>query len=140
MAISGIPSMVNEFSAGSFMTTHYHSQYDSDEYYNEAAYRFHHELYGLLLMHLDRQSVAPLNFAEVFEQASASLDVLMCQKSGSRVTALLNLLGQTEEMAEEVYDRIYDINELSLIHILGSEWPAGHSSAGCFLLGGRRKG
>ena len=111
VAISGIPSMVNEFSAGSFMTTHYHSQYDSDEYYNEAAYRFHHELYGLLLMHLDRQSVAPLNFAEIFEQASASLDVLMCQKSGSRVTALLNLLGQTEEMAEEVYDRIYDINE-----------------------------
>lgn len=111
VAIRGIPSMVNEFSAGSFMTTHYHSQYDSDEYYNEAAYRFHHELYGLLLMHLDRQSVAPLNFAEVFEQASASLDVLMCQKSGSRVTALLNLLGQTEEVAEEVYDRIYDINE-----------------------------
>ena len=111
VAISGIPSMVNEFSAGSFMTTHYHSQYDSDAYYNEAAYRFHHELYGLLLMHLDRQSVAPLNFAEVFERASASLDVLMCQKSGSRVTALLNLLGQTEEMAEEVYDRIYDINE-----------------------------
>lgn len=111
VAISGIPSMVSEFSAGSFMTTHYHSQYDSDAYYNEAAYRFHHELYGLLLMHLDRQSVAPLNFAEVFEQASASLDVLMCQKSGSRVTALLNLLGQTEEVAEEVYDRIYDINE-----------------------------
>ena len=111
VAISGIPSMVNEFSAGSFMTTHYHSQYDSDEYYNEAAYRFHHELYGLLLMHLDSQSVAPLNFAEVFVQASASLDVLMCQKSGSRVTALLNLLGQTEEVAEEVYDRIYDINE-----------------------------
>lgn len=111
VAISGIPSMVNEFSAGSFMTTHYHSQYDSDAYYNEAAYRFHHELYGLLLIHLDRQSVAPLNFAEVFEQASASLDVLMCQKSGSRVTALLNLLGQTEEVAEEVYDRIYDINE-----------------------------
>ena len=74
VAISGIPSMVNEFSAGSFMTTHYHSQYDSDEYYNEAAYRFHHELYGLLLMHLDSQSVAPLNFAEVFEQVSASLD------------------------------------------------------------------
>lgn len=111
VAISGIPSMVNEFSAGSFMTTHYHSQYDSDAYYNEAAYRFHHELYGLLLMHLDSQSVAPLNFAEVFEQASASLDVLMCQKSGSRVTALLNLLGQTEEVAEEVYDRIFDINE-----------------------------
>ena len=111
VAISGIPSMVNEFSAGSFMTTHYHSQYDSDAYYNEAAYRFHHELYGLLLMHLDSQSVAPLNFAEVFEQASASLDVLMCQKSGSRVTALLNLLGQTEEVAEKVYDRIYDINE-----------------------------
>lgn len=36
--------MVNEFSAGPFMETHYHSQFDSDEFYDEAVYRFHHEL------------------------------------------------------------------------------------------------
>ena len=34
MAISGIPSMVNEFADGSFMETHYHSQFDNEDYYH----------------------------------------------------------------------------------------------------------
>ena len=33
MAIAGIPSTVNDFSAGPFMETHYHSQYDNEEIY-----------------------------------------------------------------------------------------------------------
>ena len=28
MAIAGVPSMVNDFTGGSFMETHYHSQFD----------------------------------------------------------------------------------------------------------------
>ena len=36
MAIAGIPSMVNDFTGGSFMETHYHSQFDNDDYYDEA--------------------------------------------------------------------------------------------------------
>ena len=32
VAISGIPSIVNEFAGGKFMESHYHSQYDSDEF------------------------------------------------------------------------------------------------------------
>ena len=35
MAIAGIPSMVNDFTGGSFMETHYHSQFDNDDYYDE---------------------------------------------------------------------------------------------------------
>lgn len=31
MAISGIPSMVNDFTSGPFMETHYHTQFDNDE-------------------------------------------------------------------------------------------------------------
>ena len=46
MAIAGIPSMVNEFSAGEFMETHYHSQFDNEQYYQEDVFRFHHELYA----------------------------------------------------------------------------------------------
>ena len=61
IAIAGIPSMVNEFSSAEFMATHYHSQFDNDISYNEAVFRFHHELYGLLLMEFDRLRVAPVN-------------------------------------------------------------------------------
>lgn len=32
IAISGIPSMVNDFTGGSFMETHYHSQFDNDDF------------------------------------------------------------------------------------------------------------
>ena len=35
MAIAGIPSMVNDFTGGSFMETHYHSQFDNDDFYDE---------------------------------------------------------------------------------------------------------
>ena len=60
IAIAGIPSMVNEFSTGSFMETHYHSQFDNEVSYDEEVYRFHHELYGLLVLKLDQLAAARL--------------------------------------------------------------------------------
>ena len=57
MAIAGIPSMVNDFTGGSFMETHYHSQFDNDEFYDEQVYRLHHELFALLIEALDRTAV-----------------------------------------------------------------------------------
>ena len=50
MAIAGVPSMVNDFTGGSFMETHYHSQFDNDEFYDEQVYRLHHELFALLIL------------------------------------------------------------------------------------------
>ncbi len=69
MAIAGIPSMVNDFTGGSFMETHYHSQLDVDEQYDPAVYRYHHELYACLIAALDRTCVVPLCFAPVMERA-----------------------------------------------------------------------
>ena len=52
MAIAGIPSTVNDFSAGPFMQNYYHSQYDNQDVYQEAVYKFHHECYLKLIMAL----------------------------------------------------------------------------------------
>ena len=65
-------------------------------------------------MELDAQAVVPLNFAEVFEEAAKSLDVIYCQKAGARVTALLELLEKAQELSDEIYDRIWDVNEARL--------------------------
>ena len=65
IAISGIPSLVNDFTGGSFMETNYHSQFDNDDYYDEAVYRLHHELFLLLCLAFDRTCVAPLCFTPV---------------------------------------------------------------------------
>ena len=54
MAIAGIPSTVNDFSAGPFMQNYYHSQYDNQDVYQEAVYQFHHECYLKLIMAIDR--------------------------------------------------------------------------------------
>lgn len=74
MAIAGIPSMVNDFTGGSFMETHYHSQFDNDDFYDEQVYRLHHELFALLIEALDRTAVVPLCFERVFRRAAQSLD------------------------------------------------------------------
>lgn len=60
--------MVNDFTGGSFMETNYHSQFDNDGFYDEDVYRMHHELFGLLLMAIDRTVVVPLDFPEYSEK------------------------------------------------------------------------
>ena len=89
MAIAGIPSMVNDFTGGSFMETHYHSQFDNDDFYDEAVYRLHHELFALLILALDETAVVPLDFSPVLERVIAG---------GSRiVTAAEEILSQTKK-------------------------------------------
>ena len=65
--------MVNEFSSAEFMETHYHSQFDNDEYYNADVFRFHHELYGLLVMAFDRVKVVPVNVGRTLQALQESV-------------------------------------------------------------------
>lgn len=111
IAIAGIPSMVNDFTGGSFMETNYHSQFDNDSFFDEDVYRLHHELYGLLLMEIDRTKVVPLNFKPVFEKVQAALDLAMCEEYGADGAALSLRLEKAAETAAKVYNRIEEINE-----------------------------
>ena len=110
MAIAGIPSMVNEFSTGSFMETHYHSQFDNDMYYDEQVYRFHHELYGLLVLKLDKLAIVPLDFANVFRNLKNSLNMEWIQETGKK-EALLTLIDEAKEEAKKVYKKLKQINQ-----------------------------
>ena len=89
MAIAGIPSMVNDFTGGSFMETHYHSQFDNDDFYDEAVYRLHHELFTLLILALDDTAVVPLDFTPVLERVIAG--------DSRIVTAAEEILSQTKK-------------------------------------------
>lgn len=74
MAIAGIPSMVNDFTGGSFMETHYHSQFDNDDFYDEQVYRLHHELFALFIEALDCTAIVPLCFSPVMKRAAHLLE------------------------------------------------------------------
>lgn len=110
IAIAGIPSMVNDFTGGSFMETHYHSQFDNDDYYDEDVYRLHHELFLLLIYALDQTAVVPLNFAPVLRRAAKALEGNEPGEFSSAFASLRKLLYQAEVSAEAAYQTIQDRN------------------------------
>ena len=116
IAISGIPSTVNDFSAGPFMETHYHSQYDNEEFYQEAVYRFHHELYTRLLVTLDQLTLPPLDFSRHFLAMKSSVaDCLAAQSNApaevlEEIPALLESISKVCESADLLYEKIQEIN------------------------------
>ena len=63
------------------METHYHSQFDNDEFYDEQVYRLHHELFALLILALDETAVVPLQFSPVVQRIRKGLE--QCRKSAT---------------------------------------------------------
>ncbi len=122
MAIGGIPSMVNEFSAGEFMETHYHSQFDSDAFYDERVYRFHHEFYGSLVIALDHLAAAPLDFGRVFEALRDSVDGEIAAQAAARagraneeqakegIAKLFEEIERAEKAARRLRDELWEAN------------------------------
>lgn len=132
MAIGGIPSMVNDFSAGEFMETHYHSQYDNENFYQEPVYRFHHEMYAGLVLAFDRTAAVPMNFARLFEGAAASIDSSVCRGAGADLPGLRLVLDQGIEAGEALYGKIREINRIyGRLLDRGEEEKADELAAGC---------
>lgn len=113
MAIAGIPSTVNDFSAGPFMQNYYHSQYDNEDVYQENVYRFHHECYLKLLMETDRLVLPPLNFSNLFRAVAANLrETCDCMMNFGTEDSddLICLIEDTAEAGTHLYERICAVN------------------------------
>lgn len=126
MAIAGIPSMVNDFTGGSFMETHYHSQFDNDAFYDEQVYRLHHELFALLIMTLDETCVIPLCSAPVMKRAldgyNASSEILRSfvamdlispmtlASLAEKISDLEKMLSDATDVAESRYESRRSLN------------------------------
>ena len=111
IAIAGIPSSVNEFSDGEFMETHYHSQFDNEDFYDEPVYRFHHNLYGKLVLAFDHTAVVPMDFERLFAAVEDSVEKALCEKTQANETKLLERLKKAKELGHQLYDQIQKINE-----------------------------
>ena len=132
MAVGGIPSMVNDFSAGEFMETHYHSQYDNENFYQEPVYRFHHEMYAGLVLAFDRTAAVPMNFAKLFEGAAASIDGSVCRGADADLPGLHLVLKQGIQAGEALYSKIREINRAyGRLLDRGEEEKAFLLAAGC---------
>ena len=103
--------MVNEFSTSSFMETHYHSQFDNDIYYDEEVYRFHHELYGCLVLQLDQLAVVPLDFENVMVHLEKSLSKECCAETGAPFETLNHKIQEVKELSHTIYEKIDQVNQ-----------------------------
>ena len=102
--------MVNDFTGGSFMETHYHSQFDNDDFYDEAVYRLHHELFTLLILALDDTAVVPLDFTPVLERilAGGSEITAKVEETQEQIAAITKKLIQVTEEAQEKAKQSYE--------------------------------
>lgn len=110
VAISGIPSTVNEFAGGKFMESHYHSQYDSDEFYDEKVYLFHHKLYAYILLRLDNLHVVPVDFTIVSDELLHRFDREICedrQTADEFIQAVTDLKAEAERVNAVIEGRNY---------------------------------
>ena len=110
IAISGIPSTVNDFSAGPFMQNYYHSQYDNQDVYQEAVYQFHHECYLKLIMAIDRLVLPPMNFSNTMNAVAESIHENALSFADPEQNVLLRNLQTITASAENIYDKICQIN------------------------------
>ena len=124
--------MVNDFSAGEFMETHYHSQYDNENFYQEPVYRFHHEMYAGLVLAFDRTAAVPMNFAKLFEGTAASIDSSVCRGADADLPGLHLVLKQGIQAGEALYSKIREINRAyGRLLDRGEEEKAFLLAAGC---------
>ena len=112
MSISGIPSMVNDFSGGPFMENYYHSQYDNQDVYEEDVYRFHHEFYLRLLMAIDSLALPPMDFGRALSGSIASLDVALCMRTGANGALLLEKTEEAKKAAAVLTEQIRQFNSI----------------------------
>ncbi|MCI8649955.1 MAG: M28 family peptidase [Anaerotruncus sp.] len=109
LAIGGVPSLVNDFADGPFMQTHYHSQLDDAQTYQEDIYQFHHQLYCALLLAYDRCAIAPLDFRPRLQALRESL----IPRVGIADTALKQALSDAQNYADALWQQVYRINHTS---------------------------
>ncbi len=80
------------------METHYHSQFDNEDFYDEPVYRFHHNLYGKLVLAFDHTAVVPMDFERLFAAVEDSVDRKLCEKTEANETVLLERLKKAKEL------------------------------------------
>lgn len=93
------------------METHYHSQFDNEDFYDEPVYRFHHNLYGKLVLAFDYTAVVPMDFERLFAAVEDSVEKSLCEKTQADETNLLERLKKAKELGRQLYSQIQKIND-----------------------------
>lgn len=109
-SLAGVPALRNDFQDGEFMRTHYHTQFDNADTFNEKALLFHLNLYGLLTMYYDQTAVVPLDFTLRLEELKDSIAEDVFSFSGVSAKELMVELDKAIDAAQSVNAKVSQIN------------------------------
>ncbi|MFJ7827956.1 M28 family peptidase [Psychrobacillus sp. NPDC096623] len=110
-SIAGVPALRNDFQDSDFMRSHYHSQFDNEDTYNEDAFKFHLNLYGLLSMHYDQTAVVPLDFTTRLTAMKDKVDTDAFGQAGVSSEQLDTEIDKSIALAEEVNAKVAKVND-----------------------------
>ena len=108
LSIAGVPSTVTALRGG-FARSNYHSQFDDRETYSKEAFRFHHNLYGMLLLAYDQLAVSPLDFSIRFNALKEVTDNTVL--SDDQVKEITEKADEVISLSEKVYAEVQENNE-----------------------------
>ncbi|WP_172370822.1 M28 family peptidase [Sporosarcina jiandibaonis] len=110
-SIAGVPALRNDFQDSEFMRTHYHSQFDNEDTYNEKALAFHQNLYGLLTMYYDQTAVTPLDFTVRLEALKESIDQEIFEDADLSSNEIMTEIDTAIANAEKINKKVSEIND-----------------------------
>ncbi len=116
-SIAGIPALRNDFQDSEFMNTHYHSQFDNEDTFNEKALQYHLNLYGLLTMYYDRTAVVPLDFKVRLQELKKSIDAETFKNLNIDSTEFIREIDKAIETTNLVNEKVNKINSDYLLAI-----------------------
>lgn len=108
LSIAGVPSTVTALRGG-FAKTHYHSQFDNRETYSKEAFRFHHNLYGMLMIAYDQMALSPLDFTVRFKALKEVTDSTVL--SDEQVAQITEKADEVIALAQKVYESVKKNNQ-----------------------------
>lgn len=92
------------------MKAHYHSQFDTAETYNEIAYQFHHNLYGMLAIYYDQTAVVPLDFTVRLNAMKEAVNEDIFEQSGVESEELVSKIDEVIAVVELVNEEVKKVN------------------------------
>ena len=110
-SIAGVPALRNDFQDSEFMRTHYHSQFDNEDTYNEKALSFHQNLYGLLTMYYDQTAVTPLDFTVRLNAIKDSIDEEVFERADVSSKEMISEIDTAIATAEKINKKVNEIND-----------------------------
>ena len=117
--IAGVPSFINGFlidvkseegDAWDFYRNYYHTNYDTENTYNEAVFDWQLKFYGVLGLYIDDTPALKLDFTDQAERLRDSLHEEFALSAGADTEAYLDAVDAYSEAAAGLAAKVADVN------------------------------